>query len=167
MKRRHFLRDKESRLLLDEYSHAFGEGAQQFLGSKPQFEIVEIYDKKIYLVDEFPLLIRTNEGLIPTFFFDALMSFLPKIVVDMGALPHLCNGSDLMAPGIKEVKGTFKERSLLVIIDEKHAKPVAIGKSLFDSETIKKLKQGKVLENLHYVGDQIWNLTRNMAKSKT
>jgi PUA domain protein len=45
---------------------------------------------------------------------------------------------------------------LILIVDERHGKPLAIGLSLCSSEEMKTADRGKVVKNLHYVGDRIW-----------
>jgi len=81
---------------------------------------------------------------------------MPRIVVDMGAVPHVVGGADVMAPGIRKVSGDFREKQYLVIVDEKHGKFLAIGKALIGSAQMVGTKKGRVVENLHYVGDLIW-----------
>jgi len=87
----------------------------------------------------------------------------PKIVVNMGAVPYVCNGADVMAPGVVRVEGEFKRDDFLLIVDEKHGKSLGIGTSLFDSQNMKDLKQGKVVKNFHYVGDKLWNFIKKMV----
>ena len=81
---------------------------------------------------------------------------LPAVIVDMGAIPFVCKGADVMAPGITEIKTPFEEGALVVIRDVKHGKALAIGKALRSSTSIMTEKKGKVIHNLHYVGDKIW-----------
>jgi predicted RNA-binding protein (TIGR00451 family) len=74
----------------------------------------------------------------------------------MGAIPFVCKGADVMAPGITEIKTPFEEGALVVIRDVKHGKALALGKALRSSTSIMTEKKGKVIKNLHYVGDKIW-----------
>jgi len=86
------------------------------------------------------------------------------VVVDMGAIPHICNGADVMAPGVLRVEGEFSAGDLVLIVDERYGRPVAIGSALIDSEAVNSTKQGKVVKNLHYVGDKVWSLLRRIVK---
>ena len=43
-----------------------------------------------------------------------------------------------------------------MVRDVKHGKALAIGKALKPSVAILAEKKGKVIYNLHYVGDKIW-----------
>lgn len=103
---------------------------------------------------------RSGENVIPVLVNTVSLRGLPHIVVDMGAVPHVASGADVMAPGIRRVEGEFPASSLLVIVDEKYGKPLAVGRALVDSPTMGATRKGKVVKNLHYVGDQIWDLVK-------
>ncbi|HZD11963.1 MAG TPA: PUA domain-containing protein, partial [Candidatus Binatus sp.] len=108
-----------------------------------------------------PVAVRRSDLLFPSLRNSDSLQVLPKIVVDMGAVPHVCGGADVMAPGIRRIEGEFGEGDLVVVVDEKHGKFLAVGKSLSDSKTVKATKHGKVVRNLHYVGDDVWNLLKS------
>ncbi|MDH5634476.1 MAG: RNA-binding protein, partial [Candidatus Bathyarchaeota archaeon] len=80
--------------------------------------------------------------------------------------PYVCNGADVMAPGIVGFEGDFGKDDFVVIVDERHRKPIAMTVAFFNSEEAKKLERGKVLKNVHYVGDNVWNLTKQLSQSK-
>ena len=65
-----------------------------------------------------------------------------------------------MAPGIRKVNGEFAEGQLIVVVDEKHGKSLAVGRALMASGAIAATKKGKVVENIHYVGDLIWEVIK-------
>jgi PUA domain protein len=81
----------------------------------------------------------------------------------MGAVGHVCNGADVMAPGIVRFEGTFPQGSLIVVVDVKHGKPLALGEVLFDFETAKNAKKGVVIRNVHYVGDEVWGAMKALG----
>lgn len=68
-----------------------------------------------------------------------------------------------MAPGIRRVDGVFGENALTVVVDEKHGKFLAVGRSIFNSEKLSATKKGKTITNLHYVGDPIWEIIKTLA----
>ena len=76
----------------------------------------------------------------------------------MGAIPYVCNGADVMAPGIKEIQGEFAENSILVIKDITHGKALAIGQAIRSSADIRGMEKGKAIKTLHHVGDKIWSI---------
>ena len=160
--RRRFLREKEARHLLTDFSQKVGTEAEGLFGSKPKVEMTEIADMEIFMINGKALLAKSKNILFPTLTFEGLLPLLPRVVVDMGAVPHVCKGADIMAPGVVQVIGSFKERDFLLIVDERHGKPLAVGVALHDSETFQGLTRGKVAKNIHYVGDELWKLLKQI-----
>jgi PUA-domain protein len=153
---RHSLKSKDAKRILLEISEQLGTDVTQFFGPKTRVEMNETETAEVFILDGRPLLARSNEKIFPTLYFEELFPFLPKIVVDMGAVPYVCKGADVMAPGVRAVKGEFKENDLLLVVDERHGKPLAVGVALFSSEDMKTVNSGKIVKNLHYVGDKLW-----------
>jgi predicted RNA-binding protein (TIGR00451 family) len=67
-----------------------------------------------------------------------------------------------MAPGIVRVEGEFGKGDLVLVVDEKHGKPLALGESFFDAAIIRNTKQGAVVKNVHFVSDKIWNFAKTL-----
>jgi PUA-domain protein len=109
----------------------------------------------VILLDDEITLFRLDDDLYPTLRCKCV-DLLPSVIVDMGAIPFVCKGADVMAPGITEIKTPFEEGALVVIRDVKHGKALAIGRAMRSSTSIMTEKKGKVINNLHYVGDKIW-----------
>jgi predicted RNA-binding protein (TIGR00451 family) len=49
------------------------------------------------------------------------------------------------------------------VVDEKHGKPLAVGESLDDSGSLRNTKQGAVVKSVHFVSDEIWNLSKTLV----
>jgi PUA-domain protein len=156
-RRRHFLKEKEAKKFLLEVSKTLGTDIEQLLGSKTGVEVNETEIAEVFLFDGRPLLARSDGELFPTLYFEEFFSTAPKIVVDMGAVPYVCKGADVMAPGVVSIKGEFEENDLLLIVDERHGKPLAVGVALLSSEKMGTLDSGKIVKTIHYVGDKLWN----------
>ena len=92
-----------------------------------------------------------------------VLNELPAIIVDMGAVPHIVNGADVMRPGVKDFRGEFNEGDLVVIRDERNLKPLAVAIALVRLEECKAMKRGKVAKNIHHVNDKIWKLMRRIG----
>ncbi|MCD6549274.1 DUF1947 domain-containing protein [Candidatus Micrarchaeota archaeon] len=90
---------------------------------------------------------------------------LSYVIVDMGAVPYVTDGADVMRPGIVS-HGIFDKGAFVLICDERHNKPLAIGYSLMSSDEIDRIDKGRVIEVLHYVGDDIWEISRSKFKNK-
>ncbi len=160
--RRYSLKSKQAKLLLNEVSERLNINVEALFGPKVNVEIVESSVGNVYLVNEKPLFFNLEERLWPTLLFQDFISLAPKIVVDMGAIPYVCNGADVMAPGIVRVEGEFAMGDLVMIVDEKHGKPLAVGEPLQDSYNVRNTKQGAVVKNVHYVSDKIWNFIKTL-----
>jgi PUA domain protein len=158
--RRHFLKEREATQLLLNLSQKIKAHPKQLFGTKMQVELVETWAGKIFLVKGKPLLASYENTFLPTLIFDEALNRLPKIVVNMGAVPHICNGADVMAPGVVQIEGNFQADDFLLVIDERHRKPLALGKALFSSEEMKNLKRGRIVKNLHSIGDKLWKLLK-------
>jgi len=81
---------------------------------------------------------------------------LPHVTVDMGAVRFVVNGADIMRPGVTAIAAEVKEGDLVVVVDETHGKPLAVGTALLDSQAMQAATSGKVVRSLHYVGDKVW-----------
>ena len=162
--RRYSLKSKQTKQLLNEISERLNVNVEALFGPKVNVEIVESSVGNVYLVNNKPLVFKIEERLLPTLLFQDFISRTPKIVVDMGAIPFVCNGADVMAPGIVRVEGEFVMGDLVLIVDEKHGKPLALGESLHDSKSIRNAKQGAVAKNVHYVSDKIWNFIKTLIE---
>lgn len=156
-KHRYHLKSKEARSLLTTLSEQTGLKLEDYFGSKVSIEVAEADFGRIYVIAGKPLFFSTNDEILPTLLFKELHLSIPRIIVDMGAIPHVTNGADIMAPGIVRIEGEFERDALVVVVDERHRKPIALGRSLYTSEVSRSTKKGVVVKNIHYVGDRIWN----------
>ncbi|MHA1713579.1 MAG: PUA domain-containing protein [Candidatus Ranarchaeia archaeon] len=86
---------------------------------------------------------------------------LPKVVVDMGAVPFVARGADVMSPGIVEIDPSLKKGMYAMVVDERNKKPLSIGILLHDAAEIMNTRKGKALETIHHVGDVIWKAISN------
>ncbi len=158
---RQFLREKEAVQLLDESSRRLKLNVRDLTDArKPSLESAEGPNIRVFYLEGKPFLAATRDGLIPTLFFDKALFLLPRITVNMGAVPYVCNGADVLAPGIVKVEGAFAVGDLLLVVDERHGKPLAVVSALVDSQAARGMKHGKVARNMHYVGDALWNMLR-------
>lgn len=142
------MRSRDARALLEKLSSDYSG-----LRAK-KVEVAEFDEKKVYLLDEHIEFIMDENGLYP-YLGGSYLDSLPRVVVDMGAVRFVCNGADIMAPGITMVDD-FDAGSLVTVRDVSHGKALAVGKALKSSLEIMSDKSGKVVQNLHYVGDKLW-----------
>ena len=153
--KKRLLKSSETKQLLQEFKQKFP-GFATDLQSKQVVEEVIVENGKLFLIDNKPFAISTGGGLFPSLLNEDLLKTLPWIIVDMGAIPHICNGADIMRPGIREVHGPFKEGAVLLIKDIKYGKPIGICIAGTSSESMQEMAKGKAARNVHYVGDTFW-----------
>jgi PUA-domain protein len=150
---RTILKDRDSKPLIEELRRLPN---QQHLTHKSRVEIETVKDSEIIFVDGVAIAFRRKGELAPVLTNTSALDGMPRVVVDMGAVPHVVGGADIMAPGIRKVTGEVVEGRFLVVVDEKHGKYLAVGRALLGTGPMAATKKGKVVENVHYVGDLIW-----------
>ncbi len=146
------LKNKEIREFIEDVKEKFGAE----LDKKSLFE----QDSSIMLINKDPAFFYLDKKLVPT--LKILLKGklkLKTITIDMGAVPFAAKGADMMRPGITDIDDGIEEGDLVVIIDENHHKPIAIGTAMFSSKEMSAMEKGKAVKNIHYVGDDIWTYT--------
>jgi PUA domain protein len=149
------LKDREVKALLREFMRTYPNISLS--EAAKDFDEVAVDEGVVYFVDGAPIIVRTRFGLLPSLKFTDAIGSLPRVIVDMGAVAHIANGADVMRPGIKDVRGDFGRGSLVVIVDERFGKPIALGVAGVDSTEMRSVSKGNVIRTVHYVGDQLWN----------
>ncbi len=169
IKHRTILRTKELRELMkifEETSNLIHRALRESPTRKVPVERFVLDNKsELYFVEGEMWLLRSKSGIVPG--LPALLTDniqLPKVVVDMGAVPHIVNGADVMAPGIFSLDENLAVDELAVIVDQKNLVPLAVGRMLLTPDVILKSKKGRALETLHYVGDQLWKLSKELSE---
>jgi len=109
----------------------------------------------IVISDSF-ILINLNDNIFPFLKDKKTLGKLPIVTVDQGAIRFICNGANIMRPGIKHIKHDFQKNAIVVIVEELHATNIAVGQTLYSRTEILDLKRGSVISNLHFLGDDIW-----------
>ncbi len=157
---RTILKDRDVKPLIEELNKISG---LEKLSHKSRVETETLKNSEVVIVDGEPVAFKRDGRFVPVLTNVAALEKMPKVTVDMGAVPHVVGGADIMAPGVRGVSGSFGENQLVVVVDEKHGKSLAVGSSLYDSEKLSNTKKGKVITNLHYVGDPIWEAIKPLA----
>lgn len=153
IKRRYHLRKALFRELTQGVVERFGEPVVELL--KGPIEFLELEEgREVILAAGKAVLFRLGDEIFPTLkSLDRIP--LKRVVVDMGAVPHVANGADIMAPGVVFADGGITRGEAVAIVDERHGKPIAVGQALVPGTEMRSLR-GKVVKNLHYVGDEMW-----------
>ena len=169
IKHRTQLRTKELRQLLESFSeqpNLIHQALRDPSSGKGAVERVVLDDRtKLYIVQDELWLVDLQKEVYPG--LPALISKnvqLPEVVVDMGAVPYIANGADVMTPGIVNLNNQLNVGDLAVIIDQKNQVPLAVGRMLLSAEAIMAADKGRAIETLHYVGDQLWKLAKELSE---
>ncbi|MEM0359457.1 MAG: DUF1947 domain-containing protein [Candidatus Hadarchaeales archaeon] len=150
MVRRYCLRKSEIRELKERVEKELGLEVEG-----KRFEVMEEKGRRLILVDSSLSLLEEGGKIFP--FLGWADRLKRKVVVDMGAVPHLARGADVMSPGVVRVEGEIKPGEIVAVVDERHGKALAVGEALVAGGEMMGRK-GKVVRNLHHVGDAIWKL---------
>jgi len=153
IKSRHHLKGSEARKLLSTIEPLLTDASAL---RRASFEFAET-DEDIHLifVDGKPLMMMVGEE--PFFTVLGAIELHPSkklVIVDSGAVRFIVNGADVMSPGIVSADPGIAEGDLVVIEEERHKKPLAIGRALVPGAEMH--GGGKAVKSLHHVGDQVW-----------
>jgi PUA domain protein len=157
--KRYRLRKDELKELEAEVGGKFG-GLGELFGKN--VEVIELEDgDKIILKDGKEILAKIDGGLVPT--LPAVDSAqLKRVVVDMGAVPHVANGANIMAPGVVSADDV-RVGDTVVVVDERHGKAIAVGLVLMNGPQMKGAR-GPAVKNIHHVGDSVWRFIQESVK---
>lgn len=150
------LRKSVKNKLLTSLRSSFGDVIDKIAESKLESATADWF--KIIIVDGNILFFQEDEHPFPTVKGVLELGIdCCKVTVDAGAVKFVVNGADIMCPGIVNADPEISENDLVIITEETHCKPLAIGRALMPgSEMIG--KSGKAVKSIHYVGDDLWNL---------
>ncbi|MCL1971103.1 MAG: DUF1947 domain-containing protein [Candidatus Bathyarchaeota archaeon] len=163
IKKRYSLKTKEAKQALNEASQRFKIDLDALFGGKVNVEMVEVENVQIYTINSRPIMFKAD-GFLPHLHFTEFIQTAPKITVDMGAIPFVCKGANVMAPGIRHIEKEFSKGDLVIVIDEKHGKTLALGESMFNTTEMKNTKNGPVIKTIHYVSDKYWNTAKLLSE---
>ena len=162
--RRYPLKSKDAKQLKDVASAALKMDLDALFDGKAIVEVIESDVGEVYLLSGKPVLFKVEKRVLPTLLFSEYSAKAPKIVVDMGAIPYICKGATVMAPGIMRVEGEFGVGDLALVVDMKHGKALAVGEALMDAATARATRKGPVVKTLHYVSDKVWDYIKTVVE---
>jgi PUA domain protein len=156
IRKRHRLKRKEIKRFSEEISlqvgvPTFDESDTVDLGGAPDFDVIFVNGKVLGLVFEQKPFLSVR----------GVLQYKAKnryVTVDMGAVGFVCNGADVMGPGITDADRGIEEGNMVWIRDENNLKPLAIGKALAPGSEMLGKGKGKMIQSVTYVGDKLWKL---------
>lgn len=157
------VRKKEIKELIAFVERSFGtESAKNVTGI---VERLELESYTLILVNHDFFLVEKEKEFFPHLkaIIEGKFSTIKKVVVDMGAIKFVTNGADVMKPGIKSADPEINEGDIIVIVEETHNKPLAVGKAIVKGAEMVG-NSGKGVTTLHYVSDAIWSFEKKKKK---
>jgi PUA domain protein len=156
VRKRHRLREKEVKALAEEMANnlgveAFRPGEPVDRAESTDFDILfinnvaegMIYQDKVFLTVRGLLRHRPQRA---------------SVTVDMGAVPFVTKGADIMGPGIVDADPAVRPDDLVWVKDINNGVPLAVGVALVSGEEMRERSPGKAIKNLHHVSDKLWKL---------
>lgn len=154
IRKRKRMREKDVRALSDSIREVLGIDT---FGEKDAVDIAESTDFDLVFVNN-DILGLIYEGK-PFLTVRGILKYRPEaraVTVDMGAVPYVTNGADVMGPGILEADPDIQEGDLVWIRDVRNKAPLAIGVSMKNGENLIAREKGKSIRTIHNVGDKLW-----------
>lgn len=156
IKSRHHLKGSESKKIL-KMIEPFLEDPKALRGLS--LEVAETdHDFNLILLKGRPVFMMVEDR--PFFTVRGALEFAPKkkmVVVDSGAVSFIVNGADVMAPGIVEADPEIVPGDPVVVVEERHRKPLAVGVALLPGPEMR--GSGKAVRSVHHVGDDLWEMS--------
>jgi PUA domain protein len=123
----------------------------------------EIDDETSMVTGDSISAIQIGETYLPFLSETVLLEKFPKAIVDAGAIKFVCNGANVMRPGIKKFT-EFQKDDIICVVEEVHSKFLAVGKALVSSAEMVNITKGEVVKNLHYISDKYWESAKLIKK---
>jgi PUA-domain protein len=159
VRKRRRLREKEVKALAEEMAAAlgvepFGPGVPVDRAESTDFDILFInniaeglvYNGKVFLTVRGLLRNRPEKA---------------SVTVDMGAVPFVTKGADVMGPGIVDADPDVQPGDLVWVKDVNNGVPLAVGEALISGAQMKERSPGKAIKSLHHVADKLWKLNED------
>lgn len=156
VRRRRRLREKEVRALAEELETTLGvepiePGMAVDRAESTDFDILFINNVAEGLVykDKIFLTVR------------GLLRYRPEkaaVTVDMGAVPFVTKGADVMGPGIVDADPDIQPGDMVWVKDIKNGVPLAVGEALISGLQMRERSPGKAIKSIHHVTDKLWKL---------
>ena len=134
-----------------------------------KLELPKIKNLKVYYIDDDAQIIigdgikilNVDDCYIPFLSEDTILEKLANVIVDMGAVKFMCNGANVMRPGIKKYT-EFKKGDIVCISEESQNKFIAVGKAIIDSSELESISKGEIIKNMHYISDRYWEIYKTL-----
>ncbi len=108
------------------------------------------------------MILQIEKTYLPFLSQTSLLEKFPHVLVDMGAVKFMCNGANVMRPGITSYS-EFDKQQVVCVIEESQNKFLAVGKSIVPSSELETMEKGEVVKNMHYISDKYWEIGKTIT----
>jgi|TARA_B110000014_G_C20088428_1_gene569566 PUA domain protein len=132
-------------------------------------ELPKIKNLKVHFIDNNSqlmvgdgiIILKIDDDYLPFLNQSNILEKFPNVMVDMGAVKFMCNGANVMRPGIKKYT-EFVKGDIICVIEESQHKFLAVGKAITDSSELENISKGEIIKNLHYISDKYWEIAKTI-----
>ena len=137
------------------------------ISSQWKIDLPKIKNLKFHQIDD-EIIIVKGDGLTAIKKDDTYLPFLseisilekfPYVMVDMGAVKFMCNGANVMRPGITK-HSEFEKDQIVCVVEESKHKFLAVGRACVSSKDMDSLSKGEIVKNMHYISDKFWESSK-------
>lgn len=136
-----------------------------------KMDLPKIKNLKIYEVDETSQIIigtgltalKIGNSYLPFLTDAGILEKFPSVTVDMGAVKFMCDGANVMRPGIRRFT-EFAKDDIVCVVEESQRKFLAVGRALVPSSDLETMTKGAVIENIHYISDRYWEVRKSIKE---
>ena len=156
VKSRHHLRSDAVSAIEDDLAEKLGVEVEADTYENVEFEDS---DWEVVLLDGDPLVLYVDGD--PFLTVQGANAYPPQrrvVTVDAGAVQFVSDGADIMRPGIVEADDGIAAGDLVVVNEESHGKFLAIGRARVDGDDMVG-EEGKVVDSIHHVGDDLYEFS--------
>ncbi|OAG31959.1 hypothetical protein NEDG_00434 [Nematocida displodere] len=135
------------------------------LGKEESLEIVKFSNKVQYIFRNGIPIFLVEEKYVPTLkCVHIAPEIVKKVVVDVGAIKHLINGADVMAPGLLHTTSEYPsvtEGELVGIYGYGKDHALATGTVLMTQQQVEELRTGVAIKLGNHLGDSLYMYSIN------
>jgi PUA-domain protein len=154
VRKRGRMREKDVKVMAETLSAMLGVNV---FGDEDVVDMAESTDFQVVFVNN-EIMALVIEGR-PFLTVRGLLKYKPVkrfVTVDMGAVPFVTKGADVMGPGIVDSDPSIQIGDFVWVRDMKFLKALAIGKAIVTGADMLKRQPGKAIKSIVYVGDKLW-----------
>ncbi|HDS59646.1 MAG TPA: RNA-binding protein [Thermoplasmatales archaeon] len=158
LKRRHPVRHKDIAPVIEQLQETLGcTIAHQHRAESAEWEGQEV----ILLNGRLDIVMLEDQAFLALSGINKHRPTRRQVTVDRGAVPHVLNGADVMAPGITDADPAIQEGDL-VWVRNPEGTGIAVGRALLSGPEMVAGSKGKAVKSLHHLGDDLWNLAQEL-----